>query len=234
VRSTPRGSLLSSRESDTSDGVWIDVLTVDRRTLEAVGRRADLPLELVTYCLLRQRGPKVVPCAAWLYSAWQVPVCRPAVGQGRAEISVRMVEVKACLGPRVIVTAHESARRPGDLLSTLLPDGAKLVREGPGRLLVTLAERVSEMYVSALELLAIDDEDPRAHGGDRGGRARAQAALRLLRRYLRAHREAIEKLGLRSRRWLDSGQIDRLIALATRLDGVAIGCRPSLGDPRQA
>lgn len=194
MRSTPRGSLPSSPESDTSDVVWIDVPTVDRRTLEEVGRRADLPLELVTYCLLSQRRPKVVPCAAWLYCALQVPVCRPAERPGGTEISFRMEEVKVCLGPRVIVTAHESGRRSGALLSTLLPDGAELVRDGPSKLLVTLAERVSDMYVSALELLAMDDEDLPRYRGDRGARARAEAGLRLLRRYLRAHREAIEKL----------------------------------------
>jgi Mg2+ and Co2+ transporter CorA len=234
VRSTQRGRLSSSPESDTSDVAWIDVLTVDRRTLEEVGRRAELPLELVTYCLLSQRRPKVVPCAAWLYCAWQVPVCSPAMGQRRAEISLRMVEVKVCLGPRVIVTAHESGRLSRALLSTLLSDGAKLVREGPSRLLVTLAERVSDMYVSALELLAIDDEDVSSHGGDRGGRARAQAGLRLLRRDVRAHREAIEKLRSRGRRWLDSKQIDRLSALATRLDGVARDRPPAPGDPWHA
>jgi hypothetical protein len=145
-----------------------------------------------------------------------------------------MVEVKVCLGPRVIVTAHESGRLSRALLSTLLSDGAKLVREGPSRLLVTLAERVSDMYVSALELLAIDDEDVSSHGGDRGGRARAQAGLRLLRRDVRAHREAIEKLRSRGRRWLDSKQIDRLSALATRLDGVARDRPPAPGDPWHA
>ena len=223
-------SLPSSAGNDSSDVVWIDVPTMDRRTLEAAGRRADLPLELMTYCLLSEPRPKVVPCAAWLYCAWQVPVFRPAARQHSGNLCVRMVEVKVCLGPRVIVTAHESDRRPGTLLSTLLPDGAKLVREGPSRLLVTLAERVSDMYVSALELLAMDDESPPTHGSDRG----RGAGLRLLRRYLRAHHEAIEELRTRSRRWFDSAQIKRLSALAARLDGIALDCSPAAGDPRQA
>lgn len=230
MRSAPRDRLPLSPEREATGTVWIDIPTVDRQTLEEVRRRTDLPLELVTYCLLSQHKPKVVRCAAWLYCTWQVPACRPAQWPGGVEISFQMEEVKACLGPRVIVTAHEPGRRSGSLLTTLLPDGAELVRERPSNLLVTLAERVSDMYVCAHELLAMDDEDVSSRQRDRGGRARARAGLRLLRRYVRAHREAIEELRSHSRRWLNSGEIDRLSRLATRLAGVAIDQRPDPSD----
>jgi hypothetical protein len=140
-----------------------------------------------------------------------------------------MVEVKVCLGSRVIVTAGESGRPSGTALSFLLPDGPKLIREGPSSLLVALAERVSDSYVSAVVQLQMDDQARVSRRGDRGGRARVRSALPLLRWYLRAHRYAIEKLRSHGRRWLDCEQLDRLSALATRLGGVAVDSRAVRG-----
>jgi hypothetical protein len=230
VRPIPRRGLASSPEGAAPGAIWIDVPTVDRQTLEEVVRRASLPLELVTYCLLSQHKPKVVPCAAWLYCTWQVPACRPAPGLGDAEVSFHMEEVKACLGPAVVVTAHEPRRWYGTSVAILLSDGAELVRKRPANLLVTLAERVSDMYVSAHELVAMGDEGIPSRHRDRAGRARAGSGLRLLRRHLRSHREAIEKLRSYGRRWLDSDEIDRLSILGSRLAGVAVDQPPNPRD----
>jgi hypothetical protein len=208
--------------------IWIDVPKLDRRTLEEVGARAHLPLELVTYCLLGQGTPTVVPCGAWLYCAWQVPAYRPARKSAGVEISLHMEEVKACLGPGVMVTAHESGSRSRLLLASLLPVGASLLpvgsrstRERPSDLLVTLAERLSDAYVSAGELIAMAVEDPPGHRYGRGV-SRERTGRRLFGPHLRAHRDAIEELRRHGRRWLDSGQLDRLKVVATLLAAVAV------------
>ena len=228
-RAVANGSETGSLGRQASAAAWVDVPKLAREALEEVGRRAHLPLELVTYCLLSQRTPTVVPCGAWLYCSWQVPAYRPAQGRAGTEISLHMEEVKVCLGPRVIVTAHDGGRRSRLLLTSLLPEGSALSRERPSNLLVTLAEGMSESYVSAYELLAMDEQDPRSRRHDRAG-AQAKAGLRLLRRHLRAHREAIEELGRQGRRWLDPGELDRLSAVASRLNTVAIDSPPMPSD----
>jgi hypothetical protein len=220
-RAVANGPEPGSSEPQASAAAWIDVPELAREALEQVARRARLPLELVTYCLLSQCTPTVVPCGAWLYCSWQVPAYRPAERRNGGEISLHVEEVKVCLGPRVIVTAHDGGRRSRILLASLLPEGSALARERPSNLLVTLVEGMSESYVSAYELLAMDEQDPPCRRHDRGG-AHAKAGLRLLRRHLRAHLEATEELGRQGRRWLDSGELDRLRAVASRLDAIAI------------
>jgi hypothetical protein len=172
-------------------------------------------LELVTYCLLRQGTPTVIPCGAWLYCSWQVPSYEPARKAAGIAISLRLEEVKACLGPGVMVTAHESGRR-ARLLVACLSAGGRSPRELPSDLLVILVGRVTDAYVSARELVAMAEEAPPSRRCD-CGISRERPGRQLLRRYLRTHRETIEELRRLGGRWLDCGQLDRLGAMATYL-----------------
>lgn len=224
-RAVANGPQTGALEHQASAAAWIDAPELAREALEAVARRAHLPLELVTYCLLRQCTPTVVPCGAWLYCSWQVPAYRRAERRNGGEISLHVEEVKVCLGPRVIVTAHDGGRRSRIHLASLLPEGSALARERPSNLVVTLIEGMSESYASAYELLATGKQDPPSRRHDRGG-AHAKAGLRLLRRHLHAHLVAVEELGRQGRRWLDSGELDRLRAVASRLDAMAIDPSP--------
>jgi Mg2+ and Co2+ transporter CorA len=213
--------------------VWIDLPSADRQSLGEVGGQVGLPLELITYCLLDQRRPKVVPCAAWLYSAWQVPVFAVRPSPGGDDVFYRFVEIKACLGPVAVVTTQGRARRAKRLLASLVSDGDALVRKRPGNLLVTLVERVSDAYVAAHEELAVDptvESDVRTR---HGRQALTTAGTRLL-RHARAHRDAVQKLIVRGRRWLDAGEVERLKRVADRLAGLGADPSPPAGSPDTA
>jgi hypothetical protein len=161
----------------------------------------------------------VVPCAAWLYCAWQVPLFRPGAWEGSDGTSFRLVEVKACLGPTAILTTHGSVRGTRGLLSSLLPDGSDLIRERPGNLLVTLVERIDDAYVSMHEELAVRSNDTPERRPRWGQQKRNAAATKLL-RYVHTHRDAVEKLTVRGRRWLNTAEVERLQIVARRLAGL--------------
>ena len=213
--------------------VWIDVLTADRQTLEAVGHRVGLPPELITYCLLAERRPKVVPCGTWLYSAWQIPLCTTRAPTSGDAASVRLIEVKACLGPSVVVTTRGGGPRKTAVLARLLPNGGTLVRERAANLLVTLLERVSAAHVAAHQQLTISWVDAPGYAPSMGQTPRTAAETRLL-RHVALHREALEKLIARGRRWLDAGEIERLRLLMRQLATLGGGPSPLDEGPEAA
>jgi Mg2+ and Co2+ transporter CorA len=220
-----------THQPGTAASVWIDLPSADRQSLGDLGGQVGLPLELITYCLLDQRRPKVVPCAAWLYSAWQVPVFAVKASPGNDDVFYRFVEIKACLGPVAVVTTQGRVRRAKRPLASLVSDGDALVREGPGNLLVTLVERVGDAYV-ALKL-AVDptvESDVRTR---HGRQALTTAGTRLL-RHARAHRDAVQKLIVRGRRWLDAGEVERLKRVADRLASLGADPSPPAGGPDAA
>jgi Mg2+ and Co2+ transporter CorA len=217
-----------AHQSGTPAPVWIDLRNADRQSLSELGGRVGLPLELITYCLLDQRRPKVVPCAAWLYSAWQVPVFAVKPSAGGDEVIYRFVEIKACLGPAAIVTTQRRVPRAKRLLASLVPDGDALVRERPGTLLVTLIERVGDAYVAAHEELAVDPTLERDVQSGRGRQVRTAAETQLI-RHAHAHRDAIEKLIVWGRRWLDEGDVERLGRVAERLATLGSDSSPPAG-----
>ncbi len=212
---------LSQHQQETSTPIWIDLPSADREVLGDLRAKVGLPLELITYCLLDQPRPRVIPCDAWLYCAWQVPV----FGAGRDEVSFRFVEIKACLGPAAIVTVHNRVRGAKRPVASLVPDADALVRERPGNLLVTLVERVADAYVSAQEELAVDPVLDSQGRGRRRRQARTAAETQL-RRHVRAHRDAVQKLIVRGQRWLDLEKMERLKRVADRLADLA-------SDPRE-
>jgi hypothetical protein len=219
------GSALDARTS-TTNPVWIDLGVADRQRLAELGRRVGLPLELITYSLLNQQRPKIVPCATWLYCTWQVPVVAPRPSASGEETALRLVEIKVCLGPTTVVTMHARGQRAPEVLPGLLPDGLTLIRGRVTNLLITLVERIGDAHLSAHGRLAMGAE------GDRGPRpasrpsSRTFAERRLLHQ-VRAHRAAVEKLTLCGRRWLDVTEIERLEVAARRL--ASLGTLPSRG-----
>jgi hypothetical protein len=236
VPETSRDTIRPMHAPETAPPVWIDLPSADRQTLGDLGRQVGLPLELITYCLLDQRRPKVVACAAWLYSAWQVPVfaVKPSPGTDevfhRDAVFHRFVEIKACLGPAAVVTTQRRVPRAKRLLARLVPDGDALVRERPGNLLVTLVERVGSAYVAAHEALAVPttvESDVRSR---RGRQARSAAETQLI-RHADAHRDAIEKLIVRGGRWLDAVEVERLSRVAARLASLGSAPSPPAGSP---
>jgi Mg2+ and Co2+ transporter CorA len=207
-------------ERETPTPVWIDLPSADRQSLGELGEQVGLPLELITYCLLDQRRPKVVPCAAWLYSAWQVPVVAAKPSPGGQEVCYRFVEIKVCLGPAAIVTTQERVRRAKRLLASLVPDGDGLVRERPSNLLLTLVERVSDAYVAAHEDRAVNATVEFDIRSPARPPARTAAETQLI-RHAQAHRDAIRKLIVRGGRWLDADEVERLGRVADRLASLA-------------
>jgi Mg2+ and Co2+ transporter CorA len=210
--------------------VWIDVPSADRQSLEEIGGGVGLPLELITYCLLNQRRPKVTPCASWLYCSWQVPVFALRPSRSGDEVVCHFVEVKACLGPAALVTTQHRDRRAKRLLARLVPDGHSLVRERPGELLVTLVERVGDAYVSAHEELAAEPAGVPEDRSRRGRHGRPAAETQFL-RHAHAHRAAIQKLILRGRRWLVSDEVERLKTVTERLAGLGNHRSPPTDSP---
>ena len=105
------GSKTDALGLQASEVAWIDVPKPVRETLDEVSRRAHLPLELVTYCLLVQYTPTILPCGAWLYCSWQAPACYPrAQWRSGAEVSLHLEELKVCLGPRELDVACNEIR----------------------------------------------------------------------------------------------------------------------------
>jgi Mg2+ and Co2+ transporter CorA len=181
--------------------VWIDLGVADRERLAELGRRVGLPLELITYSLLNQERPKIVPCATWLYCVWQVPVVTARPSASGDETALRLVEIKLCLGPTTVITMHARGQRAPEVLPGLLSDGFALIRRRVANLLTTLIERIGDTHLSVHKRLA--------------GRTFAQ---RRLLRQVRAHRMAVERLTHCGRRWLDVTEIERLDVAARRLE----------------
>jgi hypothetical protein len=149
---------------------------------------------------------------------------------GGDEVFHRFVEIKACLGPAAVVTTQGRVRRATRLLAGLVPDGNALVHDRPANLLVTLVERVSDVYVVAHEELAVDpavESDVRIR---RGRQAHTNAGTLLL-RHAHAHGEAVQKLIVRGRRWLDAGEVERLRHVADRLARLGADPSPPAGSP---
>jgi len=210
--------------------VWIDLPSADREALGDLCRQVGLPPELITYCLLDLRRPKVIPCATWLYSAWQVPVFAVNPSPGTDEVVYRFVEIKACLGPAAIVTTQGRLRRAKRLLASLVPDGDALVRERPGNLLVTLVERVGEAYVAAHEELAVAPTVKPDVRSRRVRQARTATEIQLI-RHAHAHRDAIQKLIVRGGRWLEAAEVERLSQAAERLGNLGRDPSQPSGSP---
>jgi hypothetical protein len=213
--------------------VWIDLPSADRRSLGELGGQIGLPLELITYCLLDQRQPKVVPCAPWLFSAWQVPIFAVKPSAGGDDVFCRFVEIKVCLGPAAIVTTRGRVRRAKGLLASLVPDGDALARERPGNLLVTLVERAGDAYVTAHEGLAVNPTVGSDIRSRRGRQARTAAETQLI-RHAHAQCDAIRKLIVRGGRWLDAGEAERLRRVADRLASLGSDPTPPAGRPDAA
>jgi Mg2+ and Co2+ transporter CorA len=208
--------------------VWIDLPSPDLESLGDIGRRVGLPLELITYCLLDQRRPEVVPCAAWLYSAWQVPVLVSKRRAGRGEVFHRFVGIKVCLGPAAVVTTQERARRVKRLSASLVPDGDALVCERPAHLLVTLIERVGDAYLNAYGRLAVG-RSARSNVRKWRGRQARRAAVGQLLRHAQAHRDAIQTLVVRGGRWLETDDVERLRRVEDRLARLGAESSPPTG-----
>lgn len=209
------GRAVEARASG-ANSIWIDLAVADRRRLAELGRRVGLPLELITYSLLNQERPKVVPCAAWLYCAWQVPVVAPRPSASSEEPALRLVEIKVCLGPMTVVTMRAGGQRAPRVLPDLLPDGLTLIRGRVTNLLVTLVERIGDARLSVHGRLATGTHEDRAARPDARPSSQSFAERRLLRQ-VRAHRAAVGKLIIHGRRWLDVTETERLEMAAARL-----------------
>lgn len=121
-----------------------------------------------------------------------------------------------CVGPDAIVTTRGRTRWSTGVLGALLPDGDALVRSRPSNLLVTLAERIADVYVAMHEELTAREQEMLSRRLRRERHAQIATETRFL-RHLHAHREAVERLIARGRRWLDAGEMERLKAVTARL-----------------
>lgn len=224
----PRSSI---RPDATPPLAWIHVPLPDRMTLERVRTQIDFPAEFMTYCLLAHRRPKIIPCAAWLYSAWQVPLPTGDGTAGGAGGAVRLEEVKACVGPQVFVTVFRTrSRRTAGQLEGLLPARDTATPGAGGQLLVALVERITEAYRAVAAELS-----DRSFAVSRHPTARARDARRgmpgWLRRHLAEHAAALRQLRARGARWLDAAAREHLDDLASRPAAIDVGTSSEATDP---
>jgi hypothetical protein len=222
----------SSSPPDRTPFAWIHVPTHDYVTLERVRTEIGLPAELVTYCLLAHRSPKIILCGAWLYSAWQVPLPTGAAMTSADACAFRLEEIKACVGPEAFVTVYQTrSRRTAAQLDGFLPAREDTARQRTsGRMLVALAERVTEAYVSCCEQLSDELLEAPQHPASRIWCARLGARVRLGRNRS-AHAAALEQLLARGARWLDVLAREHLDDLASRLRGLDALTSPEATDP---
>jgi hypothetical protein len=220
----------SSRPA-TTPFAWIHVPTPDHVTLQRVRTEIGLPAELITYCLLAQRGPKIIPCGAWLYSAWQAPLPTGAPVAGADGSSFRLEEIKACVSADAFVTVYRTrSRRTAAQLDGLLPARDSAPQGASGRMLVALAERIAEAYLSFWEQLSDELLEAPQHPATRIWCVRLGARVRLG-RHLSAHAAALEQLRARGTRWLDVFARQHLDDLASRLIGLDALTSPEATDP---
>jgi hypothetical protein len=199
--------------------------------LERVRHDIGLPAELITYCLLAERSPKVIPCGAWLYSTWQVPVTMGPPPFGAAGGAFRLEEIKTCIGREAFVTVYRTrSRRTAAQLDGILPARDLAASGGSGRMLVALTERIAEVYLSAAEAPGDELLETPPHPAARVRSARI-GTRRRLRRQLMEHASAVAHLGTHGARWLDAAAHARLEGLARRLDGLYALIWPELTDP---
>jgi hypothetical protein len=222
----------SSSRPDTRPFAWIHVPTPDHVTLERLRTQIGLPAELITYCLLAQRSPKIIPCGAWLYSAWQAPLPTGAPMAGSEGCSFRLEEIKACVSAEAFVTVYRTrSRRTAAQLDGLLPAREDTApQRASSRMLVALAERVAEAYRSCCEQLSDELLEVPQHPATRIWCARLGARVRLG-RHLSAHAAALEQLRANGARWLDVVARQHLADLASRLRGLDALTSPEATDP---
>jgi Mg2+ and Co2+ transporter CorA len=222
---------MPSSRQDATALAWIHVPTPDHVTLERVRTEIGLPSELITYCLLAQRCPKILPCGAWLYSTWQVPLTTGAPSSGAAGCSFRLEEIKACIRPQAFVSVYRTRRRRAAVqLDDFLPARDTAAQSASGRMLVALAERIAEGYLSLDEELSDALLEAHRHPVTRIRYARLGARVRLG-RHLSDHAQAVEQLRARGARWLDASAHERLEDLARRLVGFDALTAPEAADP---
>ena len=199
-------------------------------TLDRLRTEIGLPAELVTYCLLAQRSPKVIPCGAWLYCAWQVPLFSGAPMAAR-DASLRLEEIKACASPEALVTVCRTrSRHAAAQLDDLLPARETATEPASGRMLVALAERIADAYLSCWQQLSDELLEAARNPAARVWCARLGARVRLG-RHLSEHAQAMEQLRDRGSRWLDASAHERLEDLARRLVGLDAQTSPDDTDP---
>lgn len=222
----------SSSRPDRTPSAWIHVPTPDHVILERVRTEIGLPAELITYCLLAHRSPKIILCGAWLYSAWQAPLPTAAPMAGAVGCAFRLEEIKACVSPGAFVTVYLTrSRRTAAQLDGLLPAREDTApQHASGRMLVALAERVAEAYLSCCEQLSDELLEAPQHPATRIWCTRLGARVRLG-RHLSAHAAAVEQLRARGARWLDVVAREHLDDLASRLGGLDALTSPEVTDP---
>ena len=196
---------------DTKRPIWVHIASANLAKLTRVRATTGLPPELITYCLLKEHGPRVVPCGDWIYCAWLVPDGRIARASCGCMFSFLVEELKVCAGPDAVVTIGEAASSARGAAAGLRRDRDTLVRGGPGSIAVAAAERVGETYLTVLGWLRSElQATPKQIRRDRG--------RQLLLRSARDHREALEVLIGQGRRWLDEPGVTRLRVLALALE----------------
>ncbi len=197
-------------DQDTKRPTWVHVASPSLAKLTRVRAATGLPPELITYCLLKEHGPRVVPCGDWIYCAWLVPDGRIARTSCGCIFSFLVEELKVCAGPGSVVTIGEAASSAGGTAAGLRRDREVLMPGAPGSIAAAAAERVAETYLTVLGWLRSDFRaTPKQVRRDRGRQLLLQSARR--------HREALEVLIGRGRRWLDEANAKRLKILALAL-----------------
>jgi hypothetical protein len=198
-------------------------------TLERVSNDIGLPAELITYCLLAERSPKIIPCGAWLYSTWQVPVAMGFSPFGAA--AFRLEEIKACIGREAFVTVYRTrSRRTAAQLDGILPARDLAGSGASGSMLVVLTERIAELYLSAAEAGGDELLEASPHRTSRVRYARF-GTHRRLRRQLMEHAKTVAHLSTHGTRWLNAAAHARLEDLTRRILALEAPTGPELTDP---
>ncbi|MGE0679891.1 MAG: CorA family divalent cation transporter [Candidatus Binatia bacterium] len=146
----PAPSGLASRESRQLTAqqpdhiVWIDLSDAVRLTLDAARERYDLPLEVMTYFLLRYQSAKLIHAGSALFL-----VTFLAAPSLRHLFTTRALKI--CVTPTRIVTLCESSGRTPLELRRSLPLLSGLDTGGAGRFLCSLLAVVVESYAGIVK-----------------------------------------------------------------------------------
>jgi len=195
---------------DAKRPIWVHIASANLAKLTRVRATTSLPPELITYCLLKGHGPRVVPCGDWIYCAWLVPDARIVRTSCGCIFSLLVEELKVCAGPDAVVTIGEAASSASGTAAGLRRDRDILMRGGPGSIAAAAAERVGETYLTVLGWLRSElRATSKQIGRDRGRQLLLQSA--------RGYREALDVLIRHGRRWIDEPSEKRLGALALAL-----------------
>lgn len=224
----PAPSGIASRESrqltvqQPDHIVWIDLSDAARLTLDAARERYDLPLEVMTYFLLRYQSPKLIHAGPALFL-----VTFLAAPSLRHLFTTR--ELKICATPTRIVTLCESSGRTQFALRRSLPLLPGLDTGGAGRFLCSLLADVVESYAGIVKTI----QEQRLESTPRTEQQRWRKRVEKLIRCLRDAQGFLRKVTHEGKKLFTDEEGQRLQQLEERSGALARAAWETLHPQRQ-